>query len=225
VANGFDILRLGQGERDEASATLLGHLPDRPANMAEDRDGNVWIGTASRGAMLMPRGPGAGAEPLRLTVPGGEFDKGSVGVARVGAYVAVFTKDGARLFAGPQSPPVALDAAPRTAAIAISNADESGSLWVAFESPFQDGIRTPVIGRLSFAPNGHCIWTPYAVPGLSELRELRFFGGRVRPARVRPVPDLAVGRKQRLVRADQQQPPRPGRPPGRALPLLGARRQ
>jgi len=173
LANGFDIVRLNTSVGKENASVTLAHLPDLPLTLTEDSDGNVWVGTASRGAFIIRQPADRPSELVRLKSADGLADTGRVGVASVNDIIAVFTTKGAQIYASPLGPPELLTAAPKTIATAISNRDKSGAVWVAFESPFADGPRIPVIGRLSAAASDSASWVSYAVPGLTQIGEIR----------------------------------------------------
>jgi signal transduction histidine kinase/CheY-like chemotaxis protein/HPt (histidine-containing phosphotransfer) domain-containing protein len=220
AVSNYDVMRVVENAENGPAAAMLGHVPDGPTSMAEDRDGNIWVATLKNGAYLIDRRGNAPAQRIRVGGPTGEDETTPVAVSRVGDYVAVFTRSGAKLYSSFGRPPVPLDATPKAAAVATSNCDASGSMWIAFESPFTEGKRTPVIGRLSVAPNGQNSWKPYAVPGLPQLGEVLslfvdnrgivWVGGsdgllRLDPAHLEPVETprtpllvASVGRDERL---------------------------
>ncbi len=173
ITDGFDIVRLDTSAGKGNAAVTLAHMPDLPLTLTEDGEGNVWVGTASRGAFFIPRPADRPSGLVRLKSPDGLPDTGRVGVASVNDAVAVFTTKGVQLYRSPTGPSSPLPAAPKTIATAISNRDRSGVVWVAFESPFPDGPRVPVIGRLSARASGSAAWEPFAVPGLALVGEIR----------------------------------------------------
>ena len=121
VANGFDIERFSPGAGGEMETALLAHLPDIPKTLVEDESGNIWIGTVSRGAFLVPRGSDKAVPPIRLTQDSELPDTGHGGVARVNDSVVVFTNKGAELHTPAWKAPLLLAAAPRSTAFAVSN--------------------------------------------------------------------------------------------------------
>jgi signal transduction histidine kinase/CheY-like chemotaxis protein/HPt (histidine-containing phosphotransfer) domain-containing protein len=173
VANGFDIVRLTPSPGREMSAATLAHLPDIPETLVEDGDGNIWIGTHTRGAFFIARPPENVERPVHPRSLDGLPGAGQVGVARMGDRIAVFTPMGIKVYSTPEHSSDLLAIAPRTPARAVSNRDASGSVWVAFESPFADGSRIPVIGRLSAGPDGAPEWKAFAVPGLAQIGEIK----------------------------------------------------
>ncbi len=172
VADGFNLELLAPEPGGGNKATILAHLPDRPHTLAEDENGDIWVGTAARGSFLVPHGSGPSDAPVALTptnnLPG--VDHG--GVARVNNSIAVFNGDGVDLYSTGSRRPLALSITPKTNSTAISNRDASGAVWVAFESPFSDGPRVPVVGKLEVKAPGKAVWTAYAVPGLSLVGEV-----------------------------------------------------
>jgi signal transduction histidine kinase/DNA-binding response OmpR family regulator/ligand-binding sensor domain-containing protein len=171
TAVGFDVARIGPPRDGRMAAVILAHLPDIPKTMTEDKAGNVWVGTESRGAFLIPAS--SDKSPVRLFLPDDAVGSGPGEVAAIGRAVALFTPKGAAVYSNPASQPVMMDATPRTAAIAISNPDASGALWIAFDSPFSDGTRTPIIGRLSEQRGRGFVWDAYRIPGLAQSGMVR----------------------------------------------------
>jgi signal transduction histidine kinase/CheY-like chemotaxis protein/HPt (histidine-containing phosphotransfer) domain-containing protein len=172
AVNNYDVVRVGKNAENEPNSIMLGHVPDDPTSMAEDRDGNIWAATLKSGAYFIGRQPNTPVRRIRFAEEKGEVEAAPVAVSRVGDFVALFTRNGAKLYRGFDKPPLALESTPKSAAIAVSNCDPSGSMWIAFESPFAEGKRTPVIGRLTVAPNGQNLWKPFEVPGLPQLGEI-----------------------------------------------------
>lgn len=173
VADNFDILRLTASGGGELKASTLAHMPDLPQTLAEDSAGNIWVGTNVQGAFFLAGPSNDSVGPARLASSDGLPNRGHVGVARVNEAMAVFTTKGVELFETPRGPSEWVGVAPRTIATAISNRDPSGAVWVAFESPFSDGPRIPVIGKLTAGLGGASTWTPYAVPGMAEIGEIK----------------------------------------------------
>jgi signal transduction histidine kinase/CheY-like chemotaxis protein/HPt (histidine-containing phosphotransfer) domain-containing protein len=173
VANGFDIERLSPTAGGEMEATTLAHLPDIPKTLVEDDAGNIWIGTISRGAFLVPRASDVSVAPIRLTLDNDLPGTGQGGVARVNDAIAVFDNKGAEQYTPPSRTPVPVAIAPRASAAAISNRDSTGAVWVVFEGPFSDGPRIPIVGRLSVGAAGAASWKPFAVEGLSQVGEVQ----------------------------------------------------
>ncbi|MFY9923158.1 MAG: ATP-binding protein, partial [Opitutaceae bacterium] len=76
------------------------------------------------------------------------------------------------LYSDPSTSSEPLAVAPKTVATAVSNSDSNGAVWAAFESPFSDGMRIPVVGVLA-APSGAVrSWTPYLVPGIEQIGQI-----------------------------------------------------
>jgi signal transduction histidine kinase/CheY-like chemotaxis protein/HPt (histidine-containing phosphotransfer) domain-containing protein len=173
VASDFDILRLRPNSGTEMSASPVAHLPDISETLVEDRNGNIWVGTGSRGAFFIPQPSSQVVTAVRLRSNDGLPDVGHVGVASVGNSVAVFTTKGVEIYSSESAAPESVPSAPTTIATAISNRDSSGSVWAAFESPFQDGPKIPVIGRLSLTGSKAATWDSFSVPGLKEVGEIR----------------------------------------------------
>ncbi len=173
IANGYNVVRLDTKAGAAADSTDLAHLPDIPRTLVDDTGGNVWIGTATRGAFVITEQPGKSPSLGRLRSQDGLTDSGRVEIADAGGFMAVFTSKGVEVYANPSSTAGVLPVAPKTPAIAISNRDPSGGIWVAFESPFTNGSRIPVVGRLSVSSIASATWTPFAVPGLAQAGEVK----------------------------------------------------
>jgi signal transduction histidine kinase/DNA-binding response OmpR family regulator/ligand-binding sensor domain-containing protein len=201
VANGFDVLRMTPAAGKQITGTILAHLPDIPETLVEDRSGNIWVGTGSRGAFLIRQPSVQAAAAVRLKSIDGLPDIGHVGVASIDDSIAVFTTKGVEIYATQTATPEPLNDAPTTAATAISNRDPSGSVWAAFESPFTDGPTIAIIGRLSLT-GATATWKSFSVPGLTQVGEIRslfvddrgnvWMGGldgllRVVPSELKPV--------------------------------------
>ena len=169
VANDEDVFRL----RLEGAGTPVAgpnvHFPDFPSTLAEDPAGNLWVGTASRGAWLARAGSGP-PEPIRL--PDGDSPDDPDTVAAVGDRIAVFGPRGAFLYGSPDRAPEGVPGIPRAPAIRVSNPDASGAVWIAFPSPFQDGEKCPLIGRLTAPGPGVSSWEVFAVPGLERIGQV-----------------------------------------------------
>jgi signal transduction histidine kinase/CheY-like chemotaxis protein/HPt (histidine-containing phosphotransfer) domain-containing protein len=172
VVNGYDILRLTPSTGKEPAPETIAHLPDLPETLVEDAWGNIWVGTGSRGAFFIGQPSPKPTDAIRLP-SGGLADTGPVGVAALDKMVAVFTTKGVEIFSSQSSAPGLLAVAPKTNATAISNRDSTGAIWVAFESPFSDGPRIPVVGRLSARSAKSATWKSFSIPGLTKIGEMR----------------------------------------------------
>ncbi len=172
LANAYDIVRLDV-RGGTANPATLAHLPDIPQTLAEDKDSNVWIGTGTRGGFLIRRPADKPTTPDPLKSKDGLPYAGRVGVARLNDSIAAFTTEGVEFYSTADGPSEPLGIAPRTTATAISNRDSAGDVWVAFESPFFEGPRIPVIGRLSARSPGSAAWSPFAVPGIAQIGEIK----------------------------------------------------
>jgi|GEM_PF-547248 len=172
VANGYDIQRLRDSADGTMAAGTLAHLPETPVSMVEDNHGNVWAGTYSRGAFVLDQPIDNPVTLARPTSSGGLTNFGHVTVAKVADQVAVFTTKGVEVYPDSRSAAEFLEVAPKTTAIAVSNQDSLGSVWVAFESPFSTGPRIPILGKLTAKSAASATWAPFAIPGLSQIGEI-----------------------------------------------------
>jgi len=125
LEDGYDVVRLENTAGNGYLPRTLAHLPDLAWTMAEDGIGNVWVGTASRGAFLIPASTAAPSTPIRLASKDGLPDSGRVGVAAVNPVIAVFTTKGVLAYASPSTLPTLIANAPKSLATALSNRDPS----------------------------------------------------------------------------------------------------
>ena len=198
TTEGFRLARLVEEAPGNIRRIDLGDTPDQPTEIVEDDAGDLWFGTQTRGAFQLDRSGGP-ARPL-LTAAGQPL-AGRTLVARVGDAVAVCSETGVQLHRGSPRPFHVVEHAPASGVLAISNPDATGGVWIAFKSPFKDGPRTPILGRLSPQPDG-AHWQHYALSGLGvfgEINALTVDGRgvlwvgendgvlRIEPARLRPV--------------------------------------
>ena len=189
-----DLVVLAPDAEGQLQRTRSIRLPDAPVELVEEHDGTLWAATRSRGVFQIPAGqtstptlfpPSASSQPTLV----GEWHghvvicaDGEILIRRAGHFTSVADT-------------------PRTDPIAISNPDPSGNTWIAFASPFSDGERVPVLGRLSADASGHPTWQSFAVPGLpavggllrlyADSRGIVWIGGtdallRLDPAQLRP---------------------------------------
>ncbi|HZZ20135.1 MAG TPA: ATP-binding protein [Opitutaceae bacterium] len=213
-----EIRRLTHRDEKPMLDELLATIPDSPQSMVEDTGGNLWIGTQTRGAFLIKDAFGKAGPIMRVASPDGLTDSGRIAVALIRDAVGVFTPKGVEIYSNTDGPNDLISIVPRTTALAVSNRDPEGSVWVAYESPFPDGPRTPLIGRLSIDPAGAAGWQNYMTPGLSQIGQVQalyvdnagvvWVGGgegllRLDPRVLRPseVPDAPVLRSN--VRSDE----------------------
>jgi signal transduction histidine kinase/CheY-like chemotaxis protein/HPt (histidine-containing phosphotransfer) domain-containing protein len=188
-----DVVRLARNERGGFTPTVLAHLPDTPLGIAEDPAGVLWVGTRSGVTFRVPARAGAAFEPV--TAPPAT---GPSFVGRVGGAIAVVSAGGVRLFDGGNPPGATVPGAPAWGATAVSNTAPDGSVWIAFNSPFVDGNRLPLIGRL--APGGPtgARWQPMTVAGVARI-------GGVRALLVDPRGVLWIGGPDGLLRLQPEQ--------------------
>ncbi len=168
----YEIERVAETPGPAISVVRLARLPDLPTSFAEDIHGNFWIGTYARGAFFLSHPSDRPVTPVRLKTGNSFADAGRIYVASVGDHVAVFTAKGVELFSDPSTPSEALEVAPKTEATAVSNIGPSGAVWAAFESPFADGMRVPVVGALAAPSGGVPSWTPFSVPGVEQIGQI-----------------------------------------------------
>jgi signal transduction histidine kinase/ligand-binding sensor domain-containing protein/ActR/RegA family two-component response regulator len=159
----FELLRL-TAEREDMKAAAIAHLPDVATTLAEDSTGQIWVGTESRGIFRVRNTPGSVGVPFRTANQ--PIGAGRQLVGRVGESVLVCTSTGIEHYFGTERSPRRVLDSPNSQALALSNSDLNGTLWIAFESPFSSGNRVPILGRFTVAKNGEGTWEPLAVEGL-----------------------------------------------------------
>lgn len=189
-----DLVRLAPDANGQLQRTWSVRLPDAPVELVEERDGTLWAATRSRGVFHIPADPHSAPT---LFSPSASSQPALVGTWRSNVVVCA----GGEILIRRAGRFTAVAHAPRNDPIAISNSDPSGDTWIAFASPFSDGERVPVLGRLSADASGHAKWEPFAVPGLSAVgsilrlytdsRGIVWIGGtdallRLDPAQLRP---------------------------------------
>ncbi len=162
-----DLVRVSPEPGGRFSSSVVAHLPDGALEIADVAGRGVWVGTRSRGVFQIPDRPGATPLPYRLR--DGTPSTGRGLVRRVGTSVVVCTSDGLEIVDPRSGLVTAVSGAPETPPLAISNAMDGGSVWIAFASPFADGNRVPVIGRLWCARGSAPRWESVALPGLDQL--------------------------------------------------------
>lgn len=170
VAIGYDLARLAPSKENEYTATLLAHLPDAADTIAEADDGTLWVGTRTRGVLRIA--DDAGAQPHSLQHDGKSTYSGTGLVSRTGGAVIVCTDDGVELW-DRQSHRWPIGGMPAQHPLQISNADSQGRVWIAFASPFGEGARSPVIGRLAARAGSPSRWESFAIPGLEKIGGVR----------------------------------------------------
>ena len=172
IANGYEIQRLRGSGDGTMVASSLARISDLPQSLVEDDSGDIWVGTYGRGAFVLVHPIDNTVAPIRPKSPDGLLDTGRATVAEVGDSIGVFTTKGVQLNRSSKTPEGLIDAAPKQTALAVSNRDSTGAVWVAFESPFTTGPRNSVIGRLAAKSPTDATWTPFVVPGLSQVGEI-----------------------------------------------------
>jgi len=201
VGNDADIVQTEAGAGGAQVVVGSAHLPDIPQSIVEDAAGNLWLGTTTRGvSVLSPPLPAEGVPPPARRRPP---EMGAAWVARLGPQVAVLRAGRIELYRRPESAPVLVGAVPSTNPMCASNPDRDGSVWATFESPFADGPRVPILGRLRAPPAGPPRWIAYAASGIGRIgqinsmlvddRGILWLGGmsgllRIDPSTLAPVP-------------------------------------
>ena len=168
LADNNAVVRIVPQVEGEALRLFSVLLPDAALEAVDDRDGRVWIGTRSRGVFVIP----ARGDRIPLTV--NLDNRPSRTRALVGRFrddVIILTEDGAYLRRpdSDQLAPLEGVPLPPTIPAAVSNPDTQGGLWLAFASPFTEGDRAPIVGRLAMDERGRSHWQVYNVPGLAAI--------------------------------------------------------
>ncbi|HWA85277.1 MAG TPA: ATP-binding protein [Opitutus sp.] len=200
AADGWDVVRLKPTASGTLQATKLARLPDTPNSLAEDSRGTVWAGTSSRG-IFQTRSANSGSPTPFCDADGKPFTGRSL-VARVGSKVAICTESGVLLCGDDSSPEIPVGNSPHAAPVEASNPDPAGRIWIAYPSPFNDGARVDIIGRLSVDPQGLGHWIGFPIPGLATVGDISrlyvdhhgilWIGGssgllRIEPEKLQPV--------------------------------------
>ncbi len=166
LASAFDVVRLTADGDGRFTAAPLTHLPDLPDTIAEDRDGTIWVGTKTRGIFRIATpakpSPDAPARDIRDI----NHDNGLVAAMR-GAIIlcngrAVEVWRNGRLAS-------TISGVPEQRPLEISNTNSSNAVWLAFPSPFSEGPKLPIIGRLVVRDDDSGSWEPHVVPGLDRI--------------------------------------------------------
>lgn len=164
LADPSSILRLNS---NHTSRVVVKKLPDLATSLAEEPNGQIWIGTLARGVSLArPQGE----VPVEAQSPPESFRLPPlVGTTHVrtnaAGTVMVFANNGAwqKLPGRDVFDPVFHFPARKIAA--VSEMADDGTLWVAFENT---GTLAPCVGRVSFV-DASAIWEPHAVDGLIDV--------------------------------------------------------
>jgi len=189
-----DLVRLAPAADGQLQRIWSVRLPDAPIELVEESDGSVWAATRSRGVFHLS--PDANTAPVLFP---SSVSSHSALVGEWRDHVVVCA--GGQILIRRNGQFSAVPHVPGTDPVAISNPDPSGHTWIAFTSPFSDGERVPVLGRLSADAAGHATWQSFAVPGLATVgsilrlfadsRGIVWIGGtdallRLDPAQLRP---------------------------------------
>ncbi len=158
-------------EPGRPARTLVRDLPDIVTSITEDRAGNLWLGTTTRGILFARPDPAAPVE----AVPAAGTRRLPAGT---GWGFVVATPDGALLaFApgggwvkGPEADafePIA--DFPRRGVAVASNPDAEGNVWIVH--PDEEGIPASV-ARIAVR-EGHATWQAHLSEGLAEIGKPR----------------------------------------------------
>lgn len=169
ITLGYDLARIAPTPEGGFSETVLSHLPDSATTVAEDSFGTIWAGTQTRGVFRIDEAHRGASLPLHHVDTREPLGVGLVG--RAAGAMVVCTADNVEIWRDRDH----FDTVPvlaRQHPLQISNEDAKQRVWLAFASPFADGVRTSVLGRLSIRP--HTIaWETFVVPGLEHIGEVQ----------------------------------------------------
>jgi signal transduction histidine kinase/CheY-like chemotaxis protein/ligand-binding sensor domain-containing protein/HPt (histidine-containing phosphotransfer) domain-containing protein len=196
LVSDLNVVRLHPNERPVRWETI-GRLSDMPLSLVQDSAGYIWASTVAKGIFRMAPAPDTtSSQVAELVIPTPGL------VTQIGNKVAILSSRGLELAAGKTIGSGAGSDTPALPALAVSNPDAERRAWVAYASPFSDGPRTPLVGRVSLDARGEVRWEPFAVPGLNEIGGVTklfvdsqgavWVGGsvgllRLNPARLHPI--------------------------------------
>ena len=197
VACDSRVLRLGPPAvgQEPWEAQVVANLSFLTRSVVDDADGNIWLGSASKGIFLVPHGRSE-AERVPLSAPiGGVAQTGPSFVQRFAGGIVGFSPEGIHLLRAHRAPRPVGASVPASRPIAVSNPAPDSAIWAAFDSPFPDGARVPILGRLSQDREGNMEWTMFQVPGLGNV-------GLIQALFADPQGYLWIGGDESLLRAD-----------------------
>lgn len=211
IADGRKIVRFSIASG--AARELTHELPDIAEDFLFDDNGRLWIGTGAKGLLVaQPRANTPVVATNAASTHGFPNAEGRVQITRFESTLVAFGADGAHWLNPATDRFEPVQEFPAGHVLAISNADNTGRVWVALAGA-RAGL-PPRIGRLVTAENG-VAWQPRAIEGLATAglpRDLL-----VQAASAGEV--LWIAGSEALLRVEQ-----PGRlvPPTPRKPLLRA---
>ncbi len=206
LASFFD--RVEAVDPELGTRTLVAEgLPDYGDTVVDERSGQTWIGTPSRGLFL------AGVDSPRVESAAARFGgvpaTGPVLISKSGETLLALARDGARFLDPRLGMFIPIAGFPAGSPLALSNADSHGNVWAAV-NPFERTRSTALI-RIFPTASGFA-WAPCSLEGLPGIGTLLC----LRVLRKEQADELWIAGTEALLRAspqalDRQAPPRPPR--------------
>ncbi|HKB91859.1 MAG TPA: ATP-binding protein [Opitutaceae bacterium] len=167
LADLFSVVRLVFPATTPVAPATISTLPDQPTALAEDIRGDLWASTYARGVFRIKNPRTAPTVACELA------SSGPSSVARVNKFILSFTGNGPVFTAGGSAKFSPIPVLPQSLPAAISNVGVKGEVWLAFESPFKDGVRGFYIGKLEIDDQGTTKWESYAIEGSIATNGIR----------------------------------------------------
>jgi signal transduction histidine kinase/CheY-like chemotaxis protein/HPt (histidine-containing phosphotransfer) domain-containing protein len=155
-------------------------VPETASSLAEDAQGNLWVGTFSKGALRISFNKDGSKSKITNFEPGTALpaNSGQIIVGMLHDQVLLLTQAGI-LAHDPSSDTFSAVEALRSLVkgMALSNSDTKGDAWLAAETPLPDGTTRPVVGALTLDDHRRPAWRKIPVEGLDRAGtpEVLFF--------------------------------------------------
>jgi signal transduction histidine kinase/DNA-binding response OmpR family regulator len=158
-------------EADGSTRVLVRDLPGNPTNIAEDNDGNLWIGTVFRGLLVAHLDPTTAVTATSVASAFGLPELKGWTFCRTMSDDAIlaFADNGGWLKprGAARFTPVE-DYVPRGIA-KVSPVVGGNTVWIAYPS---EGAAAPFLARVK-VDGDHAVWQPHSVPGLNAVGQPR----------------------------------------------------
>jgi signal transduction histidine kinase/CheY-like chemotaxis protein len=148
--------------------TLVENLPDVATSIAEDSRGQLWIGTTTRGILMVPSENSGAAAALSpdptLGLP--KFAGSASVVATRDGSICVFSPEGGWILGAHAEKFVAIENYPihrRISASSYLEADDS--VWLLYA---KSGVNPSFVARIQVRQN-RATWEPHAIEGLGQI--------------------------------------------------------
>ncbi|OHE89207.1 MAG: hypothetical protein A3G75_04470 [Verrucomicrobia bacterium RIFCSPLOWO2_12_FULL_64_8] len=146
-------------------------LPESPSSLAEDAQGNLWVGSEAKGVTRIAFDAGGAVSQVARFETGVQLPAGT-GRVVVGAlqhHVVLLTGAGVLAHNPVDDTFYSIEGMQNLKGLAISNPDTQDGVWIAAEAPLADGSRRPVLGRLSLDEHRRLRWQPRPIAGLPRV--------------------------------------------------------